>query len=526
MTDILANGGNYSGEGCRMDDAQLIRQYAAQGSEAAFSELVGRHMTLVHSAAMRQVDGDFHHAKDVTQMVFTLLARKAGSLTGHTALTGWLYATTYFVAGNVRRGERRRRIREEETYQMNESFAHPESELNWDQLRPVLDRTLFELNERDREAILWRFFDALPLAVMAEKMGINASGAKKRVDRALDRMRVSLAKRGAASTTAALALMLESHAMVAAPAGLTEAVTVTALASAAQAGTQTSWLLQCLGKARSAVGLSGAIWTGGILGLSGIGVAAYELWAMRRANEALAQANEDYASRQKHFWALRRAAADAQPAVVRVERAQTAIRDPKANFQRFLAVYPQARAAILAEQRAFLETGYGSFFKSAGLTAAQILQFEDAMTQNNVDHMTLTPREMAIDEPPMPMPPEDQMRAILGDRSFQQLQDYGQTFYAHYFAARMAAHAATVSFSTDQLDQLAQILASNNARPQPAHSWDPASMAMFDWGKVSAQAKAAFSPAQWKAMEPALLTLQATGAENATAGSPGSAASP
>src|SRR5688572_17734070 len=61
-------------------DSTLLRQYVTEGSEAAFAELVRRHIDLVHSAALRQVGGDLHRAQDVTQAVFCELVRKAPRL--------------------------------------------------------------------------------------------------------------------------------------------------------------------------------------------------------------------------------------------------------------------------------------------------------------------------------------------------------------------------------------------------------------------------------------------------------------
>lgn len=57
-------------------DAQLLRDYAERGVEAAFAEIVARHTDLVYSAALRQVYSP-DLARDVTQSVFTDLALKA-----------------------------------------------------------------------------------------------------------------------------------------------------------------------------------------------------------------------------------------------------------------------------------------------------------------------------------------------------------------------------------------------------------------------------------------------------------------
>ncbi len=53
-----------------LDDAQLFRRYAEENSEEAFAVLVTRNLDLVYSAALRQLGGDAHRAKDVAQVVF------------------------------------------------------------------------------------------------------------------------------------------------------------------------------------------------------------------------------------------------------------------------------------------------------------------------------------------------------------------------------------------------------------------------------------------------------------------------
>jgi DNA-directed RNA polymerase specialized sigma24 family protein len=89
-------------------DSELLSQYAENRSEAAFAELVRRHVNLVYSAACREMCGDDSLAQDVTQLVFIELARKAERLIRHPALAGWLYTSVRCVSANFRRSERRR----------------------------------------------------------------------------------------------------------------------------------------------------------------------------------------------------------------------------------------------------------------------------------------------------------------------------------------------------------------------------------------------------------------------------------
>ena len=201
-------------------DGELLRRYAETGSEDAFTELVRRHVDLVYSAALRQVNGDAHLAQDVAQSVFTDLARKAAPLARRPALTGWLYTSTHFAAAKAVRTEHRRQAREQEAHTMQALLHDPEPDVDWDKLRSVLDEAMHRLSEDDREAILLRFFENRPLAEVGAELGVGENAARMRVERALEKLRVQLVRRGVTTPAAVLATTIAAHAVQAAPAGL------------------------------------------------------------------------------------------------------------------------------------------------------------------------------------------------------------------------------------------------------------------------------------------------------------------
>ena len=217
-------------------DAELLRRYAEDRSEAAFAELVHRHVRLVYSASLRRVGRDTHLAEDVTQKVFADLARKAASLSGRASLSGWLYVSTHVATAEVVRTERRRKAREAAAHTMQTLLDDSTPPPEWNHLRPELDEAIVTLRDEDREAIALRFFEQRSFAEVGAALRLSEEAARKRVDRALEKLRVGLARRGVTSTTAMLTLALVELAPGITPAGLATRIAGHALAQGAAAG--------------------------------------------------------------------------------------------------------------------------------------------------------------------------------------------------------------------------------------------------------------------------------------------------
>jgi uncharacterized protein (TIGR03435 family) len=212
------------------DDTTLLEEYARRNSEAAFATLVSRHINLVYSVALRQVR-DTHLAEEVTQVVFIILARKAGSLSPKTILAGWLCRTARYASANALTIQRRRQRREQEAV-MESVVNEPEDE-TWTRIAPMLDEGLAKLGAKDHDAIALRFFEGRSLNEVGAALGASEGAAKKRINRALEKLRKFFVKRGVASTTTIIASLISANAVQAAPALLATSVTAVGAAKGA-----------------------------------------------------------------------------------------------------------------------------------------------------------------------------------------------------------------------------------------------------------------------------------------------------
>ncbi len=222
-------------------DQELLQEYVARGadSEAAFSEVVRRHVDFVYSAALRLVRSP-PLAEDVSQKVFLALAQNARQLADRAMLAGWLHYTARNLSANLIRSDVRRRAREQEAAAMNDLVpiaADTEPEPAWDSIAPHLDDAMGQLGEADRDAIFLRYFQRKSAQEMAAALGVSTQAAQKRVNRAVERLRGLFAQRGiSAGTVGALAVLLGAKAVQAPPAGLSFTISAAANASALVAG--------------------------------------------------------------------------------------------------------------------------------------------------------------------------------------------------------------------------------------------------------------------------------------------------
>jgi len=195
----------------RESDQCLLQRYIAERCEAAFSELVRRHASMVYAAALRQLHSQ-HDAEDATQAVFLLLAQRARTIGPGVVLAGWLYKTARFTSSAIRRARQRRQFHEQQSAELMKSTStQRESPIDGE---VVFDHALPRLRAVDRDAIILRYLEDKPLKEVALSLRISEDAARVRIRRALVKLRRHM---GLTTPATALPASLLRHAMVAAP---------------------------------------------------------------------------------------------------------------------------------------------------------------------------------------------------------------------------------------------------------------------------------------------------------------------
>lgn len=248
-----------------MHDGQLLGEFVERGSQAAFGQIVGRHLNLVYSVCRREV-GETTLAEDAAQAVFLLLARKAPALRREPSLAGWLFQAARLTSKDALKQDTRRRRREQEA--ARDMAQSDTGNALWDEIEPYLDGALAALGRTEREAVLLRVFEGHSLAETGARIGVSEEAARKRVSRALDKVRGHLRGAGIAVPVVALSALLSEKAVRAAPRAC--AVSVSLITSSAAPSAQVAQLTEGASKAMSIMKLKTAVLiTIGTVGLSG-----------------------------------------------------------------------------------------------------------------------------------------------------------------------------------------------------------------------------------------------------------------
>lgn len=493
-------------------DAQLLRQYVETHSEPAFAELVHRHLALVYHAALRQLGSDRHLAEDVAQSVFVLLAEKSPTLLNHPSLAGWLHTTTHFKLTHAVRAERRRQIRENAALVMSDLTNDSAGE-DWEQIRPILDQVLLELNDRDREAVLLRYFENRPFAEIAAHLRLTESTAHKCVERALEKLRSRLAHRGVTSSAAALTALLGAQSAFAAPAGLAASVTAAVVASGLPAAMAAGGLT--LMSMKTTVGVAALV-----VILAG-SVATHEARTNRDAVAALTaterdadllraklRAEEDRLARERAAAAAALAAQAtakpaAEPAGPPAPRPPSFMEERIVEGRAFLKAHPEMEAALVAYHKTTIRYRYADLIAAMGLTESEIDRFVTIVMNGSMrivgQHMfRLTDEALPTGEYTR------QLKELLGESRYQQFRTYEQTNPARGLADELtkSVYYTSTPLAPAQIAQFKQLVQAvlDDRSLAPRYTSVPSGMPLPIWNEVLKRSSAVLTPPQLDAL--------------------------
>ncbi|HWA08862.1 MAG TPA: sigma-70 family RNA polymerase sigma factor [Opitutaceae bacterium] len=448
------------------DDIELLRRYAETSSEEAFAELVRRHVGFVYAAALRQARNP-HRAEDVTQIVFTGLARKAAALCRRKDLVGWLYLSVHYAATDVVRKEARREARERESQMIHEAADNPSVAVDWEKLDPVLDAVLRDLGEADRSAVLLRYFKNCSFAETGAALRVTEEAARKRVDRALEKMRSLLARRGITSTTTALTFALANQGAVAAPAGLAATVTGAALAVGPAAGLSvTAALGVFMNAAKSLTGVAV------ILALLATGSLISDTLALRaaerRAAAATIAAEAESARALGRSERLNRQANALEDRITQLEASRSVMAAPPVvDLARPYLSDPVYRELYRTSKLARLHFDFQRFYRMIGLSPENIERFEATMVRQDMSNLdAMIARDTGGDEKAVNLGSAKEWNAsmdeLLGPEGKKLLEDYLKTTSVRNLFDGLATGgfptgAPITAAQSDQLYQLALV---------------------------------------------------------------------
>jgi hypothetical protein len=127
---------------------------------------------------------------------------------------------------------------------MQTELENAGSDETWAQLAPLLEDAMGQLDEKERGAVVLRFFAGNSFAEVALASGVSENAAKKRVARALEKLNRYFSQRGVSSTTAIIAGAISANSVQVAPVTLAKTVTAVAIAKGASASGSTLTLIK------------------------------------------------------------------------------------------------------------------------------------------------------------------------------------------------------------------------------------------------------------------------------------------
>lgn len=178
----------------RAETDEVLMRLVQHRDEAAFEVLFDRYADAVQSFFSRRVNGDDEVAADLTQDIFLVIWSKSQAYRQGQAVRPWLFAIAYNRLKDYYKSVDYQAIYAEEMSRTGEEAAEDMTALHMDESRfdEVLRQVLAQLSEGEQVLFDLRFWEELPVAEIAEVVGVPEGTVKSRLHALTQKLRVRM----------------------------------------------------------------------------------------------------------------------------------------------------------------------------------------------------------------------------------------------------------------------------------------------------------------------------------------------
>jgi RNA polymerase sigma factor (sigma-70 family) len=176
-----------------LPDGELLERFVTRRDSAAFTALVGRHGPMVMGVCRRLLRRR-EDAEDASQATFLVLAHKAAAVRKRESLPSWLHGVALRIARKARTEDLRQRGREVPAVDVPD--ADPSSDISLREALAVLDEELNRLPVSYRSPLILCYLEGKTQDEAARELALSVGAFRGRLERARERLRGRVTRRG------------------------------------------------------------------------------------------------------------------------------------------------------------------------------------------------------------------------------------------------------------------------------------------------------------------------------------------
>ena len=181
-----------------LTEGELLERFVRRGDRTAFEALVTKLGPTVLGVCRRMLDNP-HDIDDAFQATFLILVRRSRTLKDPELVGAWLHGVATKVAQRSRSQSLQRARRERLGIVTDPSTnSDTESSVDWPELGAIIDQEIERLPEHQRYPILLCDVEGLSREEAAIRLGWTLNMVRGRLERARQRLRIRLKRRGVA----------------------------------------------------------------------------------------------------------------------------------------------------------------------------------------------------------------------------------------------------------------------------------------------------------------------------------------